>query len=181
MQPAIRWGLGLGALALAGSLLVWAIHMPNEPVKIVPLSPPALHERDPAPAEEASGETEEDAPQAVSSAQLPEQLNRRQLEKGMDDVKPLVQRCRGLEPPFSGIVRVRVTISRSGSVQSAVISPPAAGTPTGDCVVKAVKRAVFPRYRGTLAAITELSWPFWFAPPGGLPAEPTTTSAVPAR
>lgn len=182
MQPAIRWGLGLGALALAGSVLVLAIHMPNEPVKIVPLSPPPLHERDPAASEDAPSEPDEEAPQAVASAQLPAELDRHQLEKGMDDIKPRVEKCRGLDPPFSGILRVRVTIARSGNVQSALVLPPAAGTPTGDCVAKAVKRATFPRYRGTVAQSTELTWPFLFSPPGGFPpADPTTTSAVPAR
>lgn len=182
-----RWGLGLGAVALGASLTVWAMHMPNEPVKVVPLAAPHLQSRDSDRAAAAVEDApEDDAPTAVDTTLLPEQLDRRQLEKGMNDLEPKIDQCRKIDPPYSGVMRVELSITRAGNVQSVSVLPPAAGTPAGACVAKAVKRASFPRYRGTQVPVTELSWPFLFqgpgasatfAPSGGA----TVTNAAPAR
>ena len=47
----------------------------------------------------------------------------------------------------AGMVTVSVTVAKTGRVQSATISGPFAGTPTGDCVAKAVRSASFPPFK----------------------------------
>jgi hypothetical protein len=101
---------------------------------------------------------EDPQPLLVPSEGL-EQLGRLELEAGMDKVRAKVLGCREVEH-FDGTLFVRLTIARSGSVQSASVLPPAAETATAQCVKKAVKSASFPHFRGTYLPTIELTYPF---------------------
>ena len=56
-----------------------------------------------------------------------------------------------------GIAMVSVTIAKSGKVSSANVGGALAGTPTGDCVAKAVKTASFKQFKG---AAMSIQYPF---------------------
>jgi hypothetical protein len=47
-----------------------------------------------------------------------------------------------------GQVAVHGTVASTGRLQDGVVVGPLAGTPTGQCVEKAVRRASFPRFSG---------------------------------
>jgi serine/threonine-protein kinase len=63
---------------------------------------------------------------------------------GMRGVRASIGAC--MRSP--GIVTVVITIAPSGSVTSATILGPLAGTPDGDCVAAAARRARFPAFEG---------------------------------
>ncbi len=48
---------------------------------------------------------------------------------------------------------VALTIAGSGRVSNANVTGQFAGTPTGECVAKAVKKATFPRFKGAALSI----------------------------
>ena len=52
-----------------------------------------------------------------------------------------------------GTGHVAVTIGKNGRVSSANVAGAFAGTPTGDCVSKAVKGAGFPKFKGSPQSI----------------------------
>jgi hypothetical protein len=62
---------------------------------------------------------------------------------GMNSVKGKVADCYN-QFKVQGMAMVNVVIGKSGKVSSATVSGKFAGTPTGSCVEKAVKSAVFP-------------------------------------
>jgi hypothetical protein len=51
------------------------------------------------------------------------------------------------------MANVALTIGNSGHVSSASVTGTFAGTPTGECVAKAVKSASFPRFKGAAQTI----------------------------
>jgi hypothetical protein len=115
-----------------------------------------------APEEEAPAEEEALVVRAPDEA--PELLNRRELEAGVARARAAVEECRDLEQ-FVGMLKVKITIAKTGAVQSADALPPLDETQTGECVVKAIrKNAVFARFKGTLIPTMELTYAFYFAP-----------------
>lgn len=84
---------------------------------------------------------------------LPETLNKSQIQGGMRSTKTKVQACfdRFKVP---GLARVSITIGRKGRVTSAKVKGVFAGTPTGDCVKKATRGARFPKFKGSPITIT---------------------------
>ena len=166
----VRWAVVAGVGALGAALAVWLLREPTGAMVVPPLHPPRLRaSNDPGkPAEAPENETvTEDTPtMPVGTVELPEQLDRRQLEAGMAKVKDHVERCRGLEA-FVGTITVKLTIAKSGNVQSVSLVSPLLRTATTDCVTKAAHNASFPRFRGTLLPTIELTYPFLF--PGASP------------
>jgi hypothetical protein len=109
-----------------------------------------------APDEEPSAE-EPMAP-LESPTGMREALNRRDLEGGMAHVKSRVQKC--IEDPLDGVISARMTIGRSGSVQTVELLPPFDSAPQAECLAKALKHAAFPAFRGALQPTIELTFPF---------------------
>jgi predicted Zn finger-like uncharacterized protein len=70
-------------------------------------------------------------------------LTKSAVVAGMNSVRPKVADCYG-QFKVPGMAMVNVVIGKSGRVSSATVSGKFAGTPTGTCVEKAVKSAVFP-------------------------------------
>ncbi len=159
------WAIALAVCAFFAALVGWVVHVPDAPVVVPPFDPPkvrlaAARDSGAAPEDEPVGEDLPAMP--VGTADLPEQLARRKREAGMDEVKHRVDRCRGLEP-FNGILTVRLTISQSGNVKSAVVVPqPAGAFPLADWLNKESKEDRFPRFRGLLIPTIELTYPFLF-------------------
>ncbi|MEO6953106.1 MAG: hypothetical protein ABI321_15000, partial [Polyangia bacterium] len=84
---------------------------------------------------------------------LPEQLNKAQIVGGMHALAGGVHDC------FSkfnapGMVSIALTIVKSGRVSSSSATGSFAGTPTGDCVARAVKGGSFPAFKGAPQSIT---------------------------
>jgi hypothetical protein len=185
--PTWLWIVVGGLLALGAGVAVWLHHEPSDPVVAPPLVVPiikrsAVHAAAPAAAVPDSPEAEPAAEEAptlpVGTAELPEQLDRRQLEQGMEKANNAVEKCHQLEN-FVGTIIVRVTIAQKGNPQSTQLATPAARTPTTDCVVKAVQRnASFPPFRGTTIPSIELTYPFLFKEDGHLGPDPGRAPAV---
>jgi len=162
------WAIALSVCAFFGALITWVVRVPNAKLVVPPFEAPhgvkKLAHPGGAPEDEPALEDLPTMP--VGTVELPEQLDRRQLEAGMEKVRQHVEKCRGLEP-FSGTLTVRLTIAQSGGVKSVVVVPPKGepprhDSPLADCVVKEVKRANFPRFRGSLIPTIELTYPFLF-------------------
>ncbi len=111
------------------------------------------------------GAPDDDAPvlTVLKAGGLPEEPPRHDLEQAMEKVRPRVEQCQSLEQ-FVGIVQVHLVIERSGGVKSAQAVAPLDETQTGQCVAKAARSALFPRFRGTLTPTIELVFPFYFRP-----------------
>ena len=112
----------------------------------------------------ASPEKESPKPRAVereeraasNDADLPDQLDKGQIVGGMGKVKGRVAACYE-QFKVPGLANVAVTIGKSGKVQNAAVSGAFAGTPTGECVSKAVRSASFPPFKG---AAQTINYPF---------------------
>ncbi|HEX4462986.1 MAG TPA: GYF domain-containing protein [Polyangia bacterium] len=85
---------------------------------------------------------------SASDDSLPETLDKSQIVSGMSKVKGRVQGCFD-QYKVPGMATVAITIGTSGRVSSANVTGQFAGTPTGDCVAKAVKSAGFSRFKGS--------------------------------
>jgi len=83
---------------------------------------------------------------------LPDQLDKGQIVSGMQKVKGRVQGCFE-QYKVPGMASVALTIAGSGRVSSANVTGQFAGTPTGDCVARAVKAASFPKFKGSPQSI----------------------------
>jgi hypothetical protein len=99
---------------------------------------------------------EESSAASGGGADLPDSLGRSEVVAGMGKVKARVIACYD-QYKVPGVANVALTIANSGKVQSANVTGTFAGTPTGDCVAKAVKGASFPPWRG--AAMT-INYPY---------------------
>lgn len=156
---------------LLAALAGWSFYAPDHPATAPPLDPPRLPSAASRSKPEGAPDNEapvEDLPtMPVGTIELPEQLDRRQLEAGMEKARKHVERCRAVEP-FTGTLTVRVTIAKNGNVQSVALLPPPETidkTPFGECVKKALKlRGSFPRFRGTVLPTIELQYPYLFGP-----------------
>lgn len=168
MNRALPWALGSAVAFLALSVVIWYVRGPVGAVAAPPLDPP--HLKGPSAASKRGTDAPEneavveDLPtMPVGTTDLPEQLDRRQLEAGMTKVKSQLPKCRP-DVPFVGTVIVRLTIGKSGNVQSAQVVQPPEKTPFSECLAKVVKSASFPRFRGTVVPAIELTYPFLFKP-----------------
>jgi hypothetical protein len=161
------WLIALSVCAFFGALVAWVVHVPSAPVVVPPFDPPKVKkialnaDAGAAPEDEPVGEDLPAMP--VGTVDLPEHLDRQKLETGMEKIKKHLDKCRGLEP-FTGTLTVRLAITTSGNVKSAQVVPaPAAPSPLAECVVKAVKHyGSFPRFKGSLIPVIELTYPFLF-------------------
>jgi predicted Zn finger-like uncharacterized protein len=89
---------------------------------------------------------------ASNDDNLPDQLDKGAIVAGMGKVKGKVQGCYE-QFKVPGIATVAVTIAKSGKVSSASVNGSFAGTPTGDCVAKAVRGATFSPFKGAAQTI----------------------------
>lgn len=94
---------------------------------------------------------------AAPASNLPEQLNMNQIRGAMNKIKGRVQSCYD-QHQVEGMAKVRFKISPDGKVVSPSIRGKFRGTDTGDCVMKAVKKASFPKFSGKPMTIS--SYPF---------------------
>ncbi len=94
---------------------------------------------------------------AAPASNLPEQLNMNQIRGAMNKIKGRVQSCYD-QYQVEGMAKVRFKISPTGKVVSPSIRGKFRGTDTGDCVMKAVKKATFPKFSGKPMTIS--SYPF---------------------
>jgi len=90
---------------------------------------------------------------ADADESLPDTLGQEQIKTGMSAVRSKVQACfEKYQVP--GLAKLNVSISKAGAVTSARIMGDFASSPTGDCVVAAVKGATFPRFKGKPLSIS---------------------------
>jgi hypothetical protein len=87
------------------------------------------------------------APKADPASDLSEQLDMNQIRNAINKVKGHVQSCYD-QFQVEGMAKVTFTISPDGSVKDASIKGKFFGTDTGTCVVGAVKKARFPKFKG---------------------------------
>ncbi len=135
-----------------------------EPVAAAPAAPAAKHsgKRDelddllnnaspggdtPKP-HKAAAAAKDDSGGGASDDSLPDTLDKGQIVSGMSKVKGRVQGCFD-QYKVPGTASVAITIANSGRVSSANVTGQFAGTPTGECVAKAVKTAGFTRFKGS--------------------------------
>jgi predicted Zn finger-like uncharacterized protein len=85
----------------------------------------------------------DDDPSAKKADTSSGPLSKSAVVGGMNSVKGKVADCYN-QFKVQGMAMVNVVIGKSGRVSSATVSGKFAGTPTGTCVEKAVKSAVFP-------------------------------------
>ena len=75
------------------------------------------------------------------------ELTTEELREGLDAINGKAKACYGAHGQ-TGTVKVKLTVSPSGKVSKASATGDLAGTPSGDCVVSAVKSASFPAWDG---------------------------------
>jgi outer membrane biosynthesis protein TonB len=166
--PVATIALWVAAATFAAALVWWVTWLPPSrvappprPASRLPQKPRPVRSADAPPDEEGAPQGDEQPIIAVGTTELPELLERRHLEAAMAKVKPHVMACRDLEQ-FSGYLTVKLVVGRSGGVQSVHVVSPPARSETGDCVVKALRRLSFPRFRGSVAPTVEWTYPFLF-------------------
>jgi hypothetical protein len=93
-----------------------------------------------------------EAEEPVDSGPVPPQLSREDILKGMQGIQPQVSACFA-QYHVPGTALVGITIGSNGKVQKAKVAGPLAGTPTGDCITKAVKGATFGRFSAKAMSI----------------------------
>ncbi|MBI5480335.1 MAG: hypothetical protein HY906_15840 [Deltaproteobacteria bacterium] len=86
----------------------------------------------------------------------PARLDPPDIQRGMKAVEPQVRAC-GRRGGGPAVVQVSVTVDGQGRVAEADTIGKFAGTPLGDCVAAAVRRA---RFRRTGSTPTKLTYPF---------------------
>jgi hypothetical protein len=85
--------------------------------------------------------------QAPESSKKTGPLGKSDIVKGMMGVMPKTRACYD-QYKVPGTANVNIKVDPSGRVDSADVTGKFAGTPTGDCVAKAVKTARFPASDG---------------------------------
>jgi hypothetical protein len=99
-------------------------------------------------------------PKAAAAAPVsnaPKSLTMNQIRGGMKKIKPSVQACYD-KYQVEGKATVKMTIAPDGRVSSAKIKGKFFGSDTGACVVRAAKKARFPKFSGPPMA--GISYPF---------------------
>ncbi len=105
----------------------------------------------------ATPKKKEAAPAPAPGSDLPDQLNLNQISSAMNKVKPRVAACYD-QYQIEGTANVAFTINPDGTVGECSIKGKFFGTDTGTCVVGAVKKARFPKFKGKAMNIS--SYPF---------------------
>jgi hypothetical protein len=82
---------------------------------------------------------------------LPKSLTRAQVQSGLKRVAHKVKRC---GKKSSGILMMRVVIGKNGRVSQALPTGALAGSKTGKCAARAVRRARFPKFAGSRITVT---------------------------
>ncbi len=90
---------------------------------------------------------------SASNSNLPSQLGREEIQRGMKGIKGIVQGCYD-RYKVPGLANVQVKIGRNGRVKSAIVKGMFAGTPTGACVQNAARSARFSAFKGNDMTIT---------------------------
>ncbi|MCB9556750.1 MAG: AgmX/PglI C-terminal domain-containing protein [Deltaproteobacteria bacterium] len=93
------------------------------------------------------------ATKASADDDLPQSLTMNQIRAGMHKILPLIQGCYD-KYQVEGRATVKTAINKSGTVDSASVKGKFFGTDTGTCVINAVKKAHFPRFKGDAITIT---------------------------
>jgi|GEM_PF-3068622 anti-sigma factor RsiW len=97
------------------------------------------------------------AAKAPVASDAPKSLTMNQIRGGMRKIKPSVQACYD-KYQVEGKATVKMTIAPNGTVSSAKIKGKFFGSDTGACVVRAAKKAKFPKFSGPPMA--GISYPF---------------------
>jgi predicted Zn finger-like uncharacterized protein len=100
-----------------------------------------------------SSRTRSSKPAPSADSNLPDQLGRSEIQRGMRGIKAKVQGCYD-RYKVPGMANVQVRIGRNGRVSSARVKGMFSGTPTGACVQAAARSARFPRFKGSPMSIT---------------------------
>jgi hypothetical protein len=93
------------------------------------------------------------AASGAAGADLPEQLGREDIRRGMLAIRPAATACYQREHR-AGTALVSLIIDPEGTVRSTELVGVLAGTPTGACVTEAVRQARFPRFKGAPMSVT---------------------------
>ena len=96
-------------------------------------------------------------PATAGTTDLPETLDKSDIDAGMRSVAGDVRRCKSGYGP-SGAFTVELTVGADGTVTGASVSPLLAGTATGACVERAVRAARFKRAKNP----TTFNYPYTF-------------------
>lgn len=99
------------------------------------------------------GEEEEAAPSK-------QRLERSDVNTAMKAVEADARACYSAEE-FSGVVKVKYSVTPEGKITKIAVSGKHASTPTGACVAKAVGKASFPAFAGSPMSFT---YPFLLSP-----------------
>ena len=98
------------------------------------------------------------APAPAPAADLPERPTRSQVTSVLTPLNGAVRQCAGSQ---TGTAPVSITINSDGSVRTATVGGPFAGSSVGECIAGVVRRAHFQPFRAQQAQIT---WPFVILP-----------------
>ncbi len=93
----------------------------------------------------AAAQAERAAAQSAAASDLPENLNREQVQSGMQAIQSYMEACAN---GAHGQANMDVTIHPSGRVQRAHTGGTFSGTPEGSCMAREARRARFPRFSG---------------------------------
>lgn len=106
------------------------------------------------PAQEA--EPDKPAETKPAEPQLPRRLSSDQIRDALQPARDAARKCYEAFG-IAGTARFKITISNDGEVVGLRQTGDFTGTPTGDCVAKAVKKTVFPKSQ---KAHTSIDYPF---------------------
>jgi hypothetical protein len=102
---------------------------------------PALGSEDAACARRASGQPDK-LPLVTEPGGLPQQLSKVAIDEAMAKIRPQVFACYQ-QHQAPGLLELTYVVAGNGTVQSVVVGPTFAGTPTGQCALAAAKDAHF--------------------------------------
>jgi hypothetical protein len=106
-----------------------------------------------APAQGAARSVASARPARTGAPAVPAKLDRTDILRVVKQQSVAIQRCKAHQPNASGVVQVRMVISRSGGVTSAHASGPLARSPAGRCVESVARRLQFPPFSGDPVAV----------------------------
>jgi len=143
--------VAIAALAATFWLLVATVRLmvypPGPPLQVAPVPAAASPARRVAK-EYLDDYQDNDIEARAASSGNP--MSRVALVRGFDEMRPRVAACYQTHQ-VPGTAMVNVVIAKSGRVSSVRVTGKFAGTPTGECVVRAVKTARFPESDGFIA------------------------------
>jgi hypothetical protein len=101
----------------------------------------------------SGGASKEEA--AKTEENIPEKLTQSDIKKGMGPVQKKAMECYE-KYNVAGTANVKLTVEPSGKISSAALAGSYDNTPTGTCILDAVKKASFPKTKSPLS----FSYPF---------------------